>query len=574
VFKFRSVWTVALFSICLNQVALPISAQTIPFPQLPLPPTAPNLQIPPVQTVPSSPLLNPSIPPQQFPQLPKNQRTFKVKLFIFAGTPVLKLQQIEKEVAPYLGRNTNFIELQELADRLTYLSRQKGYIYSGAYIPRLLNRQWQTTDGNTVTIRFIAGRVKKINVIGDQRLRRYVRSHLRVASSPVLNKKRLEEGLRLLQVDPLIKTISAELTPNPRLGLATLDVRVTANQSISVQPTFNNERSPLVGTFERRVQFYNSNLLGLGDGLSLTYRNTEGSNAGQASYRIPINPRNGTVEFDYTIVHANIVERPFNQLNISEIDRSYQVTLRQPLLRQASATATKEFAVGLTASRQEGDERLLGMPFPISPGADDRGRTRISALRFFQDWNQRSNQEVLSVRSQFSLGVGALNATIHNSAAPDSRFFSWQGQATWLRRLNKHNLALLTRANLQLASRPLVPFEQFSLGGITTVRGYRQDALLTDNGILGSVELRVPIVQRGVNQLLLGPFVDVGYGFNVRGANPNTNTLVGAGLGIEYEFAQRLRLRLDYGIPLIAFPNNQKRTLQENGLYLNFSYLF
>ncbi len=67
--------------------------------------------------------------------------------------------------------------------------------------------------------------------------------------------------------------------------------------------------------------------------------------------------------------------------------------------------------------------------------------------------------------------------------------------------------------------------------------------------------------------------MDVGYGFNVQGQNPSIDTLLGTGLGIEYQLEDRLRLRLDYSIPVIAYPN-QKRTLQENGLYLNLSYTF
>jgi hemolysin activation/secretion protein len=35
--------------------------------------------------------------------------------------------------------------------------------------------------------------------------------------------------------------------------------------------------------------------------------------------------------------------------------------------------------------------------------------------------------------------------------------------------------------------------EQFSLGGIDTVRGYRQNQIVADNGVFGSVELSVPL---------------------------------------------------------------------------------
>ncbi len=563
--KIIRLWTAVQITLCLNLTALPLHAQILPLPQQP----APTPQNPPAFS-PQSPLLNPSLPPSRLPQVPSIQNQFKVKRFVFVGNTLFSTRELERFVSSFIGKEITFNELQQAVSSITKHYTDAGYINSGAFIPVSGDRFRLQRNASVVTIQIIEGKVGTIYIKGTPRLRRYVRSRLRVAVSPVLNSNRLQEGLRLLQVNPLIKVISANLTPNPQPGVSDLTVRVTANPTISVQPDLNNERSPLVGTFERRLDFVDTNLFGLGDGLNLTYRNTEGSNAGQASYIIPLNPHNATLQIDYANVHSNIVERPFNQLNISEIDRSYQVTLRQPLLQAATDRSVKKFAVGLTGSREEGDERLLGIPFPLSPGADDRGRTRISAVRFFQDWNQRSNQEVLLIRSQFSLGIGALDATIHRTA-PDSRFFIWQGQAAWLRRLNNRNLALLTRVNVQLATRPLVPFDQFDLGGVSTVRGYRQDALLTDDGVFGSIELRFPIIERGIHQLHVGPFIDAGYGFNVRGRNPSINTLLGTGLAIEYQLEDRLRIRLDYGIPVIAYPN-QKRTLQENGLYLNLSY--
>ncbi|NJO11756.1 MAG: hypothetical protein HC873_21395 [Leptolyngbyaceae cyanobacterium SL_1_1] len=60
---------------------------------------------------------------------------------------------------------------------------------------------------------------------------------------------------------------------------------------------------------------------------------------------------------------------------------------------------TQTLAVGLTIARQESQTRLgLGDigPFPLAPGADDQGRSQVSALRFFQEWTQRNTQQVIA----------------------------------------------------------------------------------------------------------------------------------------------------------------------------------
>ncbi len=207
----------------------------------------------------------------------------------------------------------------------------------------------------------------------------------------------------------------------------------------------------------------------------------------------------------------------------------------------------------------------------MSQGADDQGRTRISALRFFQEWTQRNTRQVIAARSQFNLGVDAFDATV-NAEQPDSRFLSWQGQAQWVRLLAPETL-LLVRGNVQLSTTSLVPLEQFSLGGLQSVRGYRQDLLLTDNGAFASAEVRLPVLRvSDWNAVLqVAPFVDVGSTWNSGRAAPDTNSLASVGLGLVWQQSNRFTARLDYGIPLISVDSTE-RTWQENGLYFSVFY--
>ena len=274
-----------------------------------------------------------------------------------------------------------------------------------------------------------------------------------------------------------------------------------------------------------------------------------------------------------------MIEEPFDFFRIKGDSQYYELTLRQPVVQ----TPNQEFTLGLTAARLESNissSVLEAENFPISelsPGADDEGRTRISAIEFFQEWTKRNTREVIAARSQFNLGIGAFDATINNNA-PDSRFLSWQGQAQWVRLLAPDTL-LLIRTNVQLADDALVPLEQFGLGGIESVRGYRQDALLADNGVFASAELRLPIYRRQEQQLTLQltPFVDFGTVWDdsvrsVENLNPSdSDTLASIGLGLRFQLGDRLTARLNWGIPLIDI-DSRKRTLQEKGLYFSIQY--
>jgi len=557
-------WQLAVILLASCVTASPVKAQLVP-PTL-VPPRRPETPTLPAPSLlpPSNNLLQPSAPPPSASQAFSG--TITVSRFVVVGSTVFSHETLAKRVAGFIGKPLSFSELSQAAEEITKLYTDKGYITSGAVIPP------QNIQQGVVTIKVSEGRLERIQVTGTRRLNpNYVRRRLAIAASKPVNRSRLLEALQMLQLNPLIKNISANISPGSRPDTRVLNVQVTEAKTFSSQLTLDNDRPPTVGTFQRGVQLGEANLLGQGDGLSIGYSNTDGSNNLNANYTLPLNPRNGTLAFNYASTWSHVIAPPFNNLQIRENFRSFDIVLRQPLLQ----TPAKELAFGFIASRRESDASILGSHLlgrEISPGADNQGRTRVSALRFFQEWTKRNRRQVLAFRSQFSLGIGALDATIHK-VAPDGRFFAWQGQGQWVRLFAPDTL-LLVRGAVQVASRPLVPLEQFELGGPETVRGYSQDFLLTDSGASASAEFRVPVLRISRNNIFqLTPFVEFGYGWNAASrirVGPN-NTLASVGIGLRWQIGNNFSARLDYGIPLVDVPS-RNRTLQEQGLFFSVQY--
>ena len=465
----------------------------LPGPQAPTP-------LPPANNLLQTP--TPSSPAQQIPS--GRVQSIIVRRFRFVGNTAFSSKTLAKLLGNFANKPITFDDLFKARTLITKFYFDHGYTTSGAFL-----RANQSIRAGIVTIQVVEGRLERINVTGTKRLDpNYIRSRLRLATPKVLNQNRLLEALQLLQLNPLIKNISAQLAAGSSPDNSVLEVQVTEAKTFSTNLTLDNNRPPSVGTFERGVQVNQANLLGLGDELSAGYSNTDGSNNVDASYTLPLNSRNGTLNFAYNGTWSHVIEPPFNKLRIHANYRFFDITLRQPLVE----TPAQELALGLTASRHESDSSLLGshaLGREVSAGADQQGRTRVSALRFFQDWTSRNSREVLALRSQFSLGTGALNATIHRTA-PDGRFFAWQGQGQWVRSLAPDTL-FLVRGLIQVASRPLVPLEQVELGGQDSVRGYRQGQIFADSGASASAEFRVPVIRLSKsNILLLTPFVELG----------------------------------------------------------------
>jgi hemolysin activation/secretion protein len=131
---------------------------------------------------------------------------------------------------------------------------------------------------------------------------------------------------------------------------------------------------------------------------------------------------------------------------------------------------------------------------------------------------------------------------------------AWRGQVQYLRLLAPDFIWLL-RSDVQLANQSLLAQEQFSLGGASTVRGYRQDALLGDNGVFLSTELRVPVLTITDWDMVIQiiPFADWGMVWNQEKRDEmdwDSHTIFSTGVGLRLQLKDNLTAQIEWGIPL------------------------
>lgn len=540
-------------------------AQESPVPPETLPePTLPDELLPPLP--PLDELLSPEDPSLPDNDLGEGNATFYVADIQIVGSTVFEEADFANLLDPYRGRQVSFNDLLQLRSKITDLYVEAGYLTSGALIPP------QTVANDTVTIQVIEGELEDIVINGTRRLDSdYIRSRVGLVAQPPLNVDGLLAGLQRLQLDPLIETVSADLQAGVKPGTSLLVIEVVEADSFAVNTRLANNRSPNIGGTQVTLGVDEGNLFGIGDRITLNYKHTEGSDGVDFSYTLPVSPNNDTLRLAAGYSDSRVIDSAFSVLDISSDSVYYELGYRHPLVE----TPTEVAALGLTLSHQSSQTRLglddIG-PFPLSPGADENGRTRVSALRFFQEWTQRSQSHVLALRSQFNVGLDLLDANINNDA-PDSRFFSWRGQGQWVKQLGKPGRLFFLRGDLQLATDDLLSQEEFSLGGGQSIRGYRQDALRRDNGALLTAELRWPIatVPEWDATLQIAPFIDIGTVWNHDGNNPGTDTLVGTGFGFLWQQSDNLSARLDWGIPLVDLDTDDNG-LQDSGIHFSIQY--
>lgn len=519
---------------------LPPAPETIP-----TPPPPPQLELPPQPT--------PSEPP------PAIEAKIQIKQVEVLGSTAFSKAELAQVVRPFVGKQATFEQLLAIRTAVTELYTRNGYTTSGAFLPP------QDISQGTIKIQVVEGELERIEIQGLKRLQAsYARDRIALATQTPLNIRRLESALQLLQLDPLFSRVQAELTAGTGPGRSILILDLKEAPPLSGALLIENRDSPSVGSIRGSALLSHRNLLGFGDRLNAEVGRTGGILSYNFGYEVPLNARDGTLSLRYDNGNSRIIEQPFAPLDIEGDTQTYSLGFRQPIRR----TPTSEFALSLTGDLRRSQTFFEDDPvsFPPVP-EDEEGQSRVSVIRFSQDWVSRSRNRVLAARSQFSLGLGILGATV-NDTGPDGRFFSWLGQFQWVQALSQ-DATLIARVGSQLTGNSLLPLEQFSIGGVDTVRGYRQNQRVGDNGVAGSVELRVPVVRSdSIGLIQLAPFFDVGTIWNNQGEIPAPSTLVSLGLGLSWQLAPYFAARLDYGIPLNPI-SDQGNSLQDNGLFFS-----
>ncbi len=528
---------------------------------IPLPPKPP--QLPTVPPPAQPPGLELPSPPSRTPGAAVTGPKVMVKDIRVVGSTAFTPQQLTEVTAPYTNRELTAEDLEALRLSLTYFYINHGYVTSGAVVP-----EQDVADG-LLMMQIIEGKITAINVDDLKWFRpAYFRSRINLAAGPPLNVGELEDRLRVIQSNPRIERLNAELLPGPAIGETTLNVKVKEANPLKAWLEFNNYQSPVVGAEQGFVTLAHRNLLGFGDTLSLQYGRSAGVNPMlNFRYEVPVTPRDTTVAFQYRRFDFAVKEEPFDQLDIKNKAQIFGIAVRHPVYK----TVEQEFALSLTGEHLRNESFFGGVPTELILGSPG-GRFRVTALRFGQEYVKRSAEQVFSALSRLSVGIGAMGATANGDPSlPDARFFSWLGEAQWTRQLPFLRTLLISRGVVQLSNDHLFPLEQIAVGGRYSVRGYREFTLIRDNAAMGSIEARVPVYRTaaGVDSVFVAPFFDFGHGWQTTVATPGTppKTLASVGIGAIWNFWRGSHFEIYYGKQLKRYDTGGDN-LQDHGVHL------
>ena len=515
-------------------------------------------------------LLPPLAPPEPAAPGQAGGPRFFVRGYQITGSSVFTAEDFGPVVDPYLGREISSEELVALRNAVTRLYLDRGYLNSGAVIP-----DQDLADG-VVELRIVEGSLSRIELSGEEHFRAgRLRERVALGASTPLDVQALQESLEILQQDPRIRRVNARLLPGKRPGEAVLQVSVEEEPPYRLDLEASNFAPPSFGSYQGQLVAAHENLLGFGDTLGIRFRGAEGLLRLDGQVEFPVNARGTQLVARGEWSRSEIVEDPFSVLEIETDYVAGRIGIEHPVYRSLRTDLT----LGLLADWRRSDtvtcafEDVLGFCDPLSAPSSGavKGRTTVSVLRFTQNLLRRDRSQVIAVRSMFSFGLPILGAR-SGGVEPDGQFFAWLGQFQWARRYGSWGVQTIFRTDVQLSSDTLPSLERFPIGGHLSVRGYRENQLVRDQGVVVSLEVRVPVwkLEGGRPIVELAPFFDFGYS-KARGlATPPPKTLPSTGIGLRLTPLRNLSAQLYWGYQIRDVRSSGD--LQDNGLQFRVSW--
>ncbi|MEW6278776.1 MAG: ShlB/FhaC/HecB family hemolysin secretion/activation protein [Candidatus Eremiobacterota bacterium] len=473
-------------------------------------------------------------------QSPEPQVTVKVTELRLEGATVLAPADVEGLLAPHRGKEMTYSELRGVADAITELYRSKGYFTCRASLPA------QDIKDGVVVLRAVESKLGQVKVEGNEE---YSSEFIRWYMEPALERElplepELQRQLLLLNELSGLKA-STILEAGQTPGTVDMVVNVKDETPIFFSLDYNNLGSRFTGFDRPGLSLDIGNRFGIGERFLLRGVRSiadPGVTLGTFSFQTPINNEGTRVGAFYSNASYQ-VGRELQLLDIRGDANVFGLTVSHALER--STDASMDVSGGFLY--QDINNSLLG--FPLS-----RDRLRALYAGISGDWAHNEGRTFAAFRTTQDLGQalgGMAPDDPLSSRAAGGGYNVFNLDAIRVQRLGGPAFFIFT-AQGQAATRPLPNAAQFALGGLESVRGYRQAAFLGDDGYDLSAEFRVNVLDEQDDTVQVAAFVDHGHASLQRPFPGELSkiSLTGAGAGLRFNLPEQTYLRFDLGFPI------------------------
>ncbi|MCX7246445.1 MAG: ShlB/FhaC/HecB family hemolysin secretion/activation protein [Burkholderiales bacterium] len=480
--------------------------------------------------------------PQAMPQVPlapdANALRVQVKAFRLSGNTLIAESELQAVLAPWIGKESTFTELQQAVNALAEAYRRHGW-FARPQLPA------QDLADGVVKINIIEGRLGAVRIDdGGKPLRlnrAMVSSTMTARQQPgdPLNLDALERGNAILNDTPGF-AVATVLSAGSDTGETDAIVKVQDKPLLAGSALFDNQGARSTGADKLTFNVSLDNPGGAGDQISANGNASEGSRYLKLGYARPFGRDGLRAGINASAMRYQLLGEDFAALNSQGDAKTLGLTASYPLLRSASRNMSLAGAIDRKDYYNEANEiatsekrihsALLALNGDLLDGFGKGGMTL---------WG------VNLTAGQVDLSANATNESADQAGPGSAGSYQKLGYSlARLQRMSDQGTLWLSLSG-QRANKNLDSSEKFSLGGPSGVRAYPLMEGSGDDGWLATLEARYNLTP----DLQLSVFYD--HGTITQSHNPdytgapllNQTSLKGAGLGLSWSQPGSFTLR-------------------------------
>ena len=454
--------------------------------------------------------------------------TFELKRIVTDESAVLTDAELDAIIKPYQGQRVQLSDIYTIVDKINALYSEKGYVTCRAFLPP------QTIEDGTVKLLLIEGKTGNTLVAGNKYTKtKYITNRLHLAEGEIANVKQLNKDLLLFNA-----TNSTQLRIVLKAGEkpGTTDYEITAYEPKRDTWTIfeDNAGSESSGEYRTGLFFNTKSLSGNCDALSLGTVLSEGTKAANVMYSRSLGRSGTKMNLLYSTNATEVVKGDYED-KIKGHANSYAIGLVQPLL--VNETTRTELSLDFNRQSSKTDW-LEGFRRNM---VDDT--VQDVALGFAM--TNYGTSHVFYQKHSYVSGHSESTPDMFSESSQNFGFYKFNGM---YQKLYAAGQMWNLRADAQWSgSEGMVSSRQFYMGGMYSVRGYKENYLGGDSGFTFSAEYAVPVINKNTSAFT---FFDYGHVYGNGQSDDQHNVLASVGLGLRSTINQYCSAALTLGIPL------------------------
>ncbi len=436
------------------------------------------------------------------------------------GADALPAEIRQRLTAPYLGQCVGLAQINQLVKSVSDWYIAQGYITSRAFLTA------QDLSQGTLRLVVMEGKLQDIRL--ENQDARLLHSAFPALKGKILNLRDIEQGME--QINRLRhQPVRIDIQPGSLPGYSVANLTATPEHPVSLNAGFDNSGQKSTGVGQLTASLTANNPLGLADqwyfggSRSSAFMKDRDARGVQTGFNLPY----GYWLLDYSYSYSDY----FNTISSQGYDwrstgdsQAHRVTLSRVIYRDGDMKTGLSLGLAHRISRNYLDDTRL-----------DSSSHTFTSLTGGINHSQKLWGGYATLSPALSRGVpwlGAENDDNRADGAPKAEFTKWATSASFYLPL-AGKFTYLTSLSGQWTADRLYGTERMTIGGESSVRGFKEQYLSGDNGGYWRNEITRPIAALP----LLGDIgavaaVDGGYLRHDRQDANSAGSLWGAAVGL------------------------------------------